>query len=235
MRNIEVCCTSVADVIAAKEGGAKRVELCSALTGGGVTPSYALIKKAVEVGIPINVLIRPREGDFCYSADELEIMLEDIRVAKKIGVNGFAIGALNTENDIDIPVVNTLVSEINNNSQRKFDITFHRAFDECKNPENALEKIIFLGCNRLLTSGCSISAYTGKELIRCLVERAVGRISIMPGSGINPDNIIEIEQITGANEFHSSARPKVKTNDNSLFGGKPITTSSEIVSKLVNL
>ena len=235
MRKIEVCCTSVADVKAAYEGGAIRVELCTALSGGGVTPSYALVKEANKIGIPINVLIRPREGDFCYSNEEVEIMLEDIRIAKTLDVNGFAIGALNEHGNIDSYVVEKIINEINNNSTKKLDITFHRAFDECPSPQKALEEIISLGCNRLLTSGCKAKAYDGKDLINDLVRQSAGRISIMPGSGINPNNIVEIENATGAEEFHSSARPNICKTTNNLFGGRPIITSASIVSQLVNL
>lgn len=242
MRKIEVCCTSVADVVEAQKGGACRVELCSALSGGGVTPSYALIKKSVEVGIPVNVLIRPREGDFCYSDEEVEIMLDDIRMAASLGVNGFAIGALNKSGDVDIAVVKRMIEEIRSCTiaGRSVDITFHRAFDECENKERSLEKLIFLGCNRLLTSGGCKSAWTGQNIIKSLVECADGRISIMPGAGVNPDNIAELEKSTRASEYHSSARgAKAKEKEDNyyadgLFGAKPIGVSADVVCRLVN-
>ncbi len=222
-RNIEVCCTSVNDVLEAWYGGAVRVELCSAISCGGVTPSYGLISDTVRIvkellhssdadgsenaasdthrRFAVNVLIRPREGEFCYSAAEIDTMISDIRFCSEVGVDGVVIGALTPEGNVDMNACRRLVDAADGMS-----ITFHRAFDACLDPFDALEKIIALGCDRLLTSGQRSDALKGSELIRKLVAQSGGRISIMPGSGIKSENILEIERITGANEFHSTAR-----------------------------
>ncbi len=234
MRKIEVCSTSVSDVEAAYKGGAIRVELCSALTADGVTPSYGVIKQSIEVGIPVNVLIRPREGDFVYTQEEIDVMIEDIKICKHLGVNGFVIGALDENGDIDRKAIRQLIDEIKSNNSN-FEITFHRAFDECKNTEKALEDIIELGCDRLLTSGCQKSAWEGRETIQKLVKQANGRIIIMAGAGVKPENIVELERITTATEFHSSAREKIKSNSDSIFGCRPQPTSVKIVEKLATL
>ena len=226
-RNIEVCCTSVNDVLEAWYGGAVRVELCSAISCGGVTPSYGLISDTVRTvkellhssdasgaentdsgthrSFAVNVLIRPREGEFCYSAAEIDTMISDIRFCSEVGADGVVIGALTPEGNVDMEVCRRLVDAAEGMS-----ITFHRAFDACLDPFDALEKIIALGCDRLLTSGQRSDALKGSELIRKLVAQSGGRISIMPGSGIKPENILEIERVTGAGEFHSTARCAVR-------------------------
>ena len=216
MRKIEVCCTSVADVQESFYGGAIRVELCSAISCGGVTPSSGLISEAVKTSmslsaeqnnsdrIRVNVLIRPREGNFCYNASEVRTMLSDIANCREMGVDGVVIGALTLDGDIDLDICERLVE-----SAEGMSVTFHRAFDLCRNPQQALEQIISLGCDRLLTSGQKPKALEGSELISRLVRQADGRIIVMPGSGINPHNIAEIARITGADEFHSTARGAV--------------------------
>lgn len=225
-RDIEVCCTSVNDVLEAWYGGAVRVELCSAISCGGVTPSFGLIVDAVRtvkellhsssacgsVGIgssgsrrfAVNVLVRPREGEFCYTESEINTMIEDICFCSGLGVDGVVIGALTPEGNVDVDVCRRLVS-----AAAGMSVTFHRAFDVCQDPFNALEQIISLGCGRLLTSGQRVDALKGSELIRKLVVQSSGRISVMPGSGIKPENILEIERVTGAREFHSTARAAV--------------------------
>ena len=213
MRKIEICCTSVADVQEAFYGGAIRVELCSAISCGGVTPSCGLISEAVKASISlaeeqglserirVNVLIRPREGNFCYAAPEVSTMLSDIVSCREMGVDGVVVGALTPDGDIDMDICERLVEAAEGMS-----VTFHRAFDLCRDPQQALEQIISLGCDRLLTSGQRSKAVEGSELISRLVRQADGRIIVMPGSGINPHNIAEIERATGAKEFHSTAR-----------------------------
>lgn len=199
--NLEVCCADLQSVRAAKEGGAHRVELCQALGLDGLTPSAGMIESAVGMGIPVQVLIRPREGDFVYSEDEVLCMQRDIRFAKQAGANGVVIGALKSDGSIDTDTVRRLVSEAEGLS-----ITFHRAFDVCSQPEEALEQIISLGCHRLLTSGQASTAEQGIPLLRKLVEQAAGRISIMPGAGVNPQNAHRILSETGAHEIHGSLR-----------------------------
>ena len=202
MRIIEVCCSSLSEAREAAAGGARRIELCAAITCGGVTPSHGVIKAIAEAGldIDINVLIRPREGGFCYSDDEVATMCRDIAFCRSVGVHGVVIGALTAEGDIDIEACRRMKE-----AAGELSVTFHRAFDVCRNPKEALEQIISLGCDRLLSSGQTPSAEAGAELLSELVEQAADRIIIMPGAGINPQNIALIEQKTAATEFHSTA------------------------------
>ena len=202
MRKIEVCSTSLDDAREAEAGGAIRIELCSAITCGGVTPSHGLIRSVANenLNLDINVLIRAREGGFCYTTAEVDAMCQDIEFCRDAGVHGVVIGALTAEGDIDMEACKKMVAAAGDMS-----ITFHRAFDICREPLVALEQIISLGCHRLLTSGQQPSAEQGAEFIAELVKRAAGRIIIMPGAGINPKNIAAIEQKTAATEFHSTA------------------------------
>lgn len=202
MRTVEVCCSSLSEVREAVAGGARRVELCAAITCGGVTPSHATIKCITEAAldIDINVLIRPREGGFHYSNEEVDVMCHDIEFCRQMGVHGVVIGALTRDGEIDIEACRRMIEAAGDLS-----ITFHRAFDVCVKPLQALEQIIALGCDRLLTSGQKPSAEQGTELIAELVSHAAGRIIIMPGAGITPQNIALIEQKTAATEFHSTA------------------------------
>lgn len=202
MRKIEVCSTSLDDAREAEAGGAIRIELCSAITCGGVTPSHGLIKSVVNenLNLDINVLIRAREGGFCYTTAEVDAMCQDIEFCREAGVHGVVIGALTADGDIDMEACKKMVAAAGDMS-----ITFHRAFDICREPLVALEQIISLGCHRLLTSGQQPSAEQGAEFIAELVKRAADRIIIMPGAGINPKNIATIEQKTAATEFHSTA------------------------------
>ena len=198
---LEVCCADLQSVRAAAEGGAHRIELCQALGLDGLTPSAGMIESAIDMGTPVQVLIRPREGDFVYSQDEVLCMQRDIRQARRMGANGVVIGALKPDGSIDEEAVRRLVGEAEGLS-----ITFHRAFDVCANPLEALEKIISLGCHRLLTSGQAPSAEQGIPMLKRLVEQAAGRLIIMPGAGVSPQNAHRILSETGANEIHGSLR-----------------------------
>lgn len=199
---IEICANSVESCVEAQRGGAYRVELCSSIPEGGTTPSYGEIKLARKLlNIKLNVIIRPRGGDFHYSEMETEAMLNDIEVCKTLGVDGVVFGCLTVDGDIDIEKNQKLLQ-----ASKGMSTTFHRAFDRCRDPYDALEKIISLGFDRILTSGLQEKAIDGTTLISQLVEKAKDRIIIMPGSGINEDNINSIAQKTGSNEFHLSAR-----------------------------
>lgn len=198
---LEVCCADLQSVHAAIEGGAQRIELCKALELDGLTPSQEMMAEAIGMGIPVQVLIRPREGNFVYGTDEIRIMQRDIRLAKRLGANGVVIGALKADGSIDEEAVRCLVAEAEDMS-----ITFHRAFDVCARPMEALEQIVSLGCHRLLTSGQAPSAEQGIPLIKRLVEQAAGRLIIMPGAGVNPQNASRILSLTGATEIHGSLR-----------------------------
>lgn len=202
---LEIAANSVASALAAEAGGAARVELCSALEVGGLTPSHATIEAACErLRIPVFVLIRPRAGDFVYDDLECEVMRRDIETCKALGCAGVVIGALDAEGNVDVPLCRKLVHAAHGMS-----VTFHRAFDFARDPLAALEAVIGLGCERLLTSGQADDAVAGAPLIRRLVETARGRITVMPGGGIDARNIAAIRNATGAIEFHASAKKRV--------------------------
>lgn len=204
---LEVCAGDIQSVAAAARGGAQRVELCSALSDGGVTPSTGFIRKALEVeGLTVHVLIRPRGGDFLYSPAEVEAMTDDIVAARETGAHGVVIGALTRDGNIDLDACKKMVE-----AAAGMNITFHRAFDLCRDPFTALDQIIALGCNRLLTSGQAASAIEGVDLLRQLVERADGRLTILAGGGVSPENAAEIIRRSGTNEVHASARHTIKS------------------------
>jgi len=207
---LEVAANSVASALAAEAGGAARVELCSALDIGGLTPSHAAIATACErLRIPVHVLIRPRAGDFVFDDLECEVMQRDIEVCKALGCAGVVLGVLTAEADVDVPRSRSL-----RNTAGGMSVTFHRAFDVTRDPERALDAIIAIGCDRLLTSGQQVGAHAGAPLIRKLIGQARGRITIMPGGGITAQNIAAIAQATGAREFHASAKRRVPTRTN---------------------
>lgn len=202
---IEICANSVASCLEAQKGGAYRVELCAGIPEGGTTPSYGEIAVARELlNIKLNIIIRPRGGDFLYSDVEHKTMLHDIKIAKKLGVDGVVIGCLKADGTIDMERNRELIAAAEGMS-----VTFHRAFDMCKNPFESLEQIIALGCDRLLTSGQQPTAIEGISLLSQLVEKAGDRIIIMPGSGVNEDNIAILADETKAKEFHFSAREPI--------------------------
>jgi copper homeostasis protein len=201
-QKIEVCCFSVVSAIIAEKTGADRIELCDNYYEGGTTPSYASIKLAIkELNIPVNIIVRPRGGDFLYSDIEYELIKEDVLIAKKLNANGIVIGFLNTDGSIDIERTKEII-EI----AKPMEVTFHRAFDRCKNPLDALEQLIELGVDRILTSGQKKTAIEGIDLLSELVKKANNRIIIMPGSGINDKNISKLITKTKAIEYHSSAK-----------------------------
>lgn len=205
-KELEICCSDVAALKAAFAGGARRIELCSGLTDGGVTPSAALIAAACDFGIDnVNVLIRPRPGDFLYTRLEVSIMEHDIRHAVAAGATGIVIGALTPQGDVDTSVCSRLISAARAENSR-VSITFHRAFDVARDAAEALEAVIALGCDCLLTSGMSASAESGTDTLKHLVDSAAGRIAIMAGSGVTPDNAAAIFAATNVDAIHSTAR-----------------------------
>ena len=202
---LEICAGSVESAIAARDGGAQRIELCAALEVGGVTPSAGLIAQARKVeGLVLNVIIRPRGGDFLYNEYEAACMEQDIHTCRQLGVDGVVIGALTAEGDIDTALCRRLIAAADGMS-----VTFHRAFDMCRDPRKALEELISIGCDRVLTSGQAATAMAGVPLLKELVEQADGRIIIMPGCGVSSANAATILQATGAKEIHASARKSV--------------------------
>lgn len=202
MAVIEISLDSVASAVAADAGGAQRVELCSALREGGLTPSLGLIRAVrASVQVELHVIIRPRSGDFLYTADEFAIMRDDIRIAADAGADGVVLGLLTADGEVDAERTQALIE-----AARPMEVTFHRAFDMTCNLDRALEDVIKCGANRVLTSGGRENAVRGQTAIHRLVHTAAGRIAIMAGGGIRPENITELIHKTGASEFHSSLR-----------------------------
>lgn len=204
---IEIATTDFITTKAAVEGGADRIELCAALCDGGTTPSFGTIKKCREnFNVQLFPIIRPRGGDFLYSDEEVEIMMKDAKLCKDLGCDGVVIGLLNADGTIDLKRTAKLIE-----LAYPLEVTFHRAFDRCKNPFEAMEQLIEIGCQRILTSGQQPTAPRGIDLIARLVKAADERIIIMPGSGVRKENIKELAEKTGATEFHSSLRGKQKS------------------------
>ena len=221
MYRFEICANSTASCKAAQEGGADRVELCSGIPEGGTTPSFGMIRKAREsIGIVLNVIIRPRGGDFLYSKDELDEMVYDIRAVKELGADGLVFGCLTKEGNVDMEAMAMLMKAADG-----LPVTFHRAFDHSSDPFQALEDIIGLGCARILTSGCRPTAMEGADLLASLVKKAGDRIIIMPGCGVNEGNIAEIARLSGAREFHFSAREPVESG--MIFRNPEVAMGSE--------
>ena len=204
---IEIATSDFPSSYAAVQGGADRIELCDNLSEGGTTQSFGTIKLCREkLAVALFPIIRPRGGDFFYSNDEFEIMLSDVKLCKQLGCDGVVIGLLNPDGSIDVDRTKKLVD-----LAYPMEVTFHRAFDRCRDPFEALEQLITIGCSRILTSGQQPAAPDGADLIAELVKKAEDRIIIMPGSGVRKENIAELAQKTGAVEFHSSLRTKVES------------------------
>jgi copper homeostasis protein len=198
---LESCCTNLDEVKKACDNGANRIELCERIDLGGITPSKQLLVDSLSVStIPINVMIRPRGGNFVYSEDEINRMIEDIWSFKNLDINGYVFGCLTSDNEVDIPAMKKLMTAASGKP-----VTFHRAFDQVRNPEKALEDIISLGCTHLLTSGNMEDAFEGRFNIEKLVEQASGRITIIAGKGIRPQNLRQIALDSKAPQFHGTS------------------------------
>ena len=194
----EVCLDSVESALEAQAGGADRVELCDNLFEGGTTPSAGTIRLAREkLSIGLQVIIRPRGGDFCYSDVEMEVMKQDVITARELGADGVVIGILQPDGRVDKERCAELIGLAGD-----MNVTFHRAFDMTRDPFEALEDIISLGCSRILTSGQEATVPEGLDLLKKLVQKAGDRIIIMPGNGISERNLEKVIRETGASEYH---------------------------------
>ena len=237
MALLEVCCGNPESVDAAALGGARRIELCADLEADGLTPPMAWVReaKARYPSLTIHVLIRPRAGDFVYCSEEADLMAQQVEDAMEAGADGIVLGALTPEGGVDAPLMERLVSLVDSfnlaaelqrsdlchaandshffpGTARRVSITFHRAFDRCRQPFEALEQIIGLGFDRILTSGQETTAEEGVETLRELRRRARGRILILPGGGVTPGNAARILERTGCTEIHASASVSIDGN-----------------------
>ncbi len=199
---LEICTAAVQSVISADRAGAHRVELCDNLYEGGTTPSLGLLLQVKEqTSIDVYPIIRVRGGDFCYNKDEIEIMRKDIRLFREYGADGIVIGCLTAQGKIDYEASSRLIEEA-----KGLPITFHRAFDMCENPYEALDVLKRMSVQRILTSGGENTAVQGQKVLKQLVSDADGKIKIMVGSGVDETNIKSLAEYTGANCFHASLR-----------------------------
>jgi len=249
MALLEVCCGNLESVDAAVAGGARRIELCSALEVDGLTPPVEWIREVRKryPSLIVHVLVRSRAGDFVYTGEEVETMAAQVEEALEAGADGIVIGCLTAGGDVDIPATERLVRTVEsynlaaelmrsdlchaaNDSHffpgpsKRVSITFHRAFDVCKRPFDALEQIIALGCDRLLTSGQGPTVVEGSDMLRELRKRAAGRIIILPGGGVTPKNAGRILAMTGCTEIHASA--------SETLDGKKVTSAAKVAAIL---
>lgn len=194
----EKCIGSFKEAIEAQKLGADRVELCDNLEEGGTTPSYGTIKMTVEkLDIPAFVIIRPRGGDFYYSPEEIEIMKEDIKICKSLGVKGVVLGILNRDSSINYEVTKELVT-----LAKPMEVTFHKAIDELKNPEEEVEKLASIGVDRILSSGTKATALEGAEILNKMLEKANGKIKIVVAGKVTKENLKEVSTKIPSTEFH---------------------------------
>ena len=220
---LEVCANSYESAINAEKGGAQRIELCENLSVGGLTPNFVLAKKVIsELTIPVFILIRPRNGDFNYSNEEFEQIKKDIIFFKDLGCKGIVSGILTKDKNIDVIRTRELIE-----LSRPLEFTFHRAFDEVLDPIDGLYKLIEIKSNRLLTSGQKNTAIDGIELIQKLIKISNKKIIIMPGSGINSENITEFKKIE-SKEVHGSFI-KNPNNKNSISNVDAIFKSVKLI------
>ena len=252
MALLEVCCGNLESVDAAVLGGARRIELCANLELDGLTPPIDWLR-AVKVRYPeltVHVLIRSRAGDFCYAPEEVDTMVRQAEEALEAGADAIVVGCLTPERDVDIPAMERFVKTVEDwnlarelavsdlchaandshffpNPARRVSLTFHRAFDRCRRPFEALEQLVALGCDRILTSGQGPTVVEGADMLRALHRRAGGRIVILPGGGVTPANAARILAHTGCMEIHASA--------STVLDGKRVTSAETVATLLQSI
>ncbi len=220
---VEVCVESVAGAYAAVTGGAERIELCSSLSDGGLTPSAGLCEAVcAAVQVPVFAMVRPRAGDFFYDSTEVDVMTRDLDALRRAGAVGFVTGALTADGDVDRRRLRELVDLADG-----LPVTFHRAFDVCRDADEALEQLCALGVARVLTSGQRAAAPDGKRGIREAVERVGDRLVVMAGAGVRADNVVRLVEFTGVREVHLSAAGQRRSRMAFHREGVPMGTSTQ--------
>ena len=211
----EVCAETIDACIAARAGGADRIELCSALSEGGLTPSHGVIRSAISLSeLPVHVILRPRAGNYLYSEAEFAVMQADLLHAKTLGASGVVVGILDAGQRVDIGRTHALVE-----LAAPLEVTFHRAFDSLADLMQGLEDVIATGCRRLLSSGGERTVVEGSEALGRLVAQADGRIEIAVGGGLRLEHAAEVARITGARHFHGSVRRPLPQHQDSPRNG----------------
>lgn len=204
MIKLEVSVDNIESLFTAQNAGADRIELCSSLALGGLSPSYGLITQALKhATIPINVMVRPRDGDFLYSSDEVEIMLSEIYTARLMGIQGVVFGVLNKQAQIDADILKSLMK-----ASKGLSVTFHRAIDCCADAPLAMETILSAGCDRILSSGLASRADLGIDCLKQMVDLSAGNLSVIAGAGVNANNVVGTIKQTGVKEVHISAKSR---------------------------
>lgn len=199
---LEVCIDNLESLFYAQQGGATRIELCSSLALGGLTPSLGFMQLAAKyASVPIYAMIRPRQGDFLFSSEDIEVMLADIHAAQHAGLQGVVIGALTPQGQVDCDVIASLTKQA-----KGMGLTFHRAIDQCCDPFTALDRIMHYGCERVLTSGLQPNALDGVTMIKQMVDYCGDKLNIMAGAGVTPQNVQQLIHSTGVNEVHLSGK-----------------------------
>ena len=226
---LELCAASIEAIQIAKELNFDRIELCQSLEQGGITPSPGLIDYAIAYGVETHVLIRPRPGGFLYNQDEVEIILRDILECKALGAHGVVIGCLNGYSEINKEALTLMISKAGD-----MDVTFHRAFDDTVNYKRSLDVLIECGVKRVLSSGLGSNVELGMNNLKEMREYANGRIEIMPGGGVNLNNIQRLSESVNPDAIHFSGTKKYVLDENSMFSETILKVDRDKVVKLKN-
>ncbi|HIF9128123.1 TPA: copper homeostasis protein CutC [Photobacterium damselae] len=235
---LEVCIDNIESLHLAQQGGATRIELCSSLALGGLTPNFGFMQAAAKYAqVPVYAMIRPRQGDFLFTDQDMEIMLADVYAAKQASLSGVVLGVLTDQGQVDKDQLKALIHQA-----QGMGVTFHRAIDQCIDPMATLDILMSLGCERVLTSGLKANAYDGREMLKEMVTYCGKRLSIMAGAGVTAENVGQIISDTGVREIHLSGkttRPSLMKNySNQAYMGNadiddfaiPVTDANKIAA-----